>query len=75
MYKESYLHCVETKDGKYILPDNMIVEAVGQSDISDSFTIISDYSEYKSIQSQTINTEWDFFGVLGGKFSQEIERA
>ena len=72
VYKESYSKCTETKDGKYIVPDNIITEAVGQSNLRDTFTIISEYSEYKSLQSQTINAEAEMTGIWG-KFSDESE--
>ena len=67
----SYHQCKVTSDRKYLLPDHTFSIPIKSSRVERNSEYIENWDTYKSITSRSINTGFDFFGIIGGKFSNE----
>ena len=72
VYNVSFSICQISGDGMYILPDDMYLVPVFNSDIDYSAKVTNHFQYWKSSTSSSINAEaGGFFSVLSGKFSSE----
>ncbi|XP_072290007.1 macrophage-expressed gene 1 protein-like [Eucyclogobius newberryi] len=70
----SYVQCQTTEDGFYLIPDEVFVIAVKETNVKASSEIISSWKEHKSVTSSSINAEASFYVLLNGKFSKENQK-
>ena len=72
VYNVSFSICQITGDSMYILPNDMYLVPVQNSDIDYSAKVTNHFQYWKSSTSSSINAEaGGFFSVLSGKFSSE----
>ena len=72
VYNVSFSTCQITGDGMYILPDNMYLVPILNSEIDYSAKVTNHFQQWKSCTSPSINAEaGDSFSILSGKFSSE----
>ena len=67
----SYSQCKVTYDRMYLIPDQTFAIPIKTSIVEHNSEYIENWDSYKSVTSRTINSGFDFFGRIGGKFSKE----
>lgn len=67
----SYSQCKVTYDRKYLIPDETFAIPIKSSIVERNSELIDKWESYKTVTSRSINTGFDFFGRIGGKFSNE----
>lgn len=68
----SYSQCKVTNDRKYLIPDQTFAIPIKTSNVERNSEFIENWDSYKSVTSRSVNTGFDFFGRIGGKFSSEF---
>ncbi len=68
----SYSQCKVTADRRYLIPDETFAIPIKTSYVERNSEFIDNWDSYKSVTSRSINTGFDFFGKIGGKFSNEF---
>ena len=72
VYNISFSTCRVTGDGMYILPDDMYLVLILNSDIDYSAKVTNHFQQWKSCTSSSINAEaGGLFSILSGNFSSE----
>ena len=67
----SYSLCKETYDQRYLIPDEAFALPIMESMVELNTELFDHWDSYKSVTSRTINTVFDLFGRIGGKFSKD----
>lgn len=67
----SYSQCKVTYDRTYLIPDQTFAIPIKTSIVERNSEYIEHWDSYKSLTSRSINSGFDFFGKIGGKFSNE----
>ena len=70
----NYSQCQTTKDGLYLLPDEVFVIPQKETGVESNSEILSSWLEVKSSTSQSINMDISYVTVLNAKFSAEVQR-
>ncbi|XP_067406848.1 macrophage-expressed gene 1 protein-like [Emydura macquarii macquarii] len=65
----NYTQCRTTEDGEYLLPDEVEVVPLRESQVEVHAELIEDWLSYTDAFARSINAEASFLGVLNGKFS------
>ncbi len=68
----SYSQCKVTYDRMYLIPDQTFAIPIKTSIVERNSEFIENWDSYKSTTSRSINAGFDFFGKIGGKFSDEF---
>ena len=68
----SYSQCKVTYDRAYLIPDQTFAVPVKSSIVERNSEFIENWDAYKSVTSRSINSGFDFFGKIGGTFSEEF---
>ncbi|NXK53218.1 MPEG1 protein, partial [Chauna torquata] len=69
-----YSLCKTTRDGAYIIPDEIFTIPRKQSNLDINSEIIESWKDYKSITSASINLELSLFSAINGKFSYDFHK-
>ena len=67
----NFSSCQISKDGKYLLPDNVFVIPVQESKVDSYAEYFDHWDNYTSMTSNSINTDASFFSHVSAKFSAE----
>ena len=70
----NFSRCQISKDGKYLLPDNVFLVPVQESKVDVFAEYIDHWDNYTSMTSSSINFHAGFFSVVSGKFSSSYMR-
>ena len=70
----SYFLCKVTYDGRYVIPDDTFAIPLKSSIVERNAELYQNWDAWKSVTSRSINAGFDFFGLIGGKFSKEFQR-
>ena len=71
VYDYTYSKCMISKDGRFLLPDNVFLIPVQESKLEVFAEVFNHWSAYSSVNSRSINAEASFFSLISGKFSSE----
>ena len=66
----TYSTCKESNDGKYLLPDNVVLYPIFESTMDMYSEVFDHWDDYTSMTSKSINLAADFFAI-SGKYSDE----
>lgn len=70
----SYFLCKVTYDGRYIIPDDTFAIPLKSSIVERNAQLYQNWDAWKSVTSRSINAGFDFYGLIGGRFSKEFQR-
>jgi hypothetical protein len=61
-----------TYDRAYLIPDQTFAIPIKSSIVERNSEFTENWDTYKSVTSRSVNSGFDFFGKIGGKFSDEF---
>ncbi|KAL4648716.1 macrophage-expressed protein 1-like [Arapaima gigas] len=72
--KIEYSQCQTTKDGIYLLPDQVFTVPIKSSKVQINSEILDSWLSFTSTTASSVNLEAKGFSILNGKFSEENQR-
>ena len=71
VHAHTYKDCQTTRDGKYLLPDNVFLTPRQESNVNIYSEFFDHWDNHTSTTSSAINADVSFFSAINGKYSEE----
>lgn len=72
--QRNYSMCKVTNDGRFLIPDNVIVVPLQSSRVETFATFFDHWDNYTSMDSFSINVEASVFSLVSGKFGTQYQQ-
>ena len=69
----NYSLCKVTNDGRFLIPDDVVVIPLQRSRINTYATFFDHWDNYTSMDSSSINAHFSLFSFINGKYSSEYQ--